>query len=366
MKPKVSVVIPFYNAKEYIKSCVDSLLSQTLEETEIIIVDDCSTDGSLEYCRDLFKDNAKVKILSQPQNMGPGEARNTGIREACGDYIAFVDSDDQMRSEGLQKMYDAAVRTGADVVHVAGILIPTAEELPDNLSDLPPEGITPISFDFHDREDHMVVLEDSLDERFLKWQQHTYHWSVWNKLFRREFLLDNDIYFSELKLAEDMQFCFQCLFLAGTYTIIPGAWYFWRVVAGSTSRTQKYTSLIIKSLAAELKVGATTRPILKKIPYFASDADASNAAIFYIMRSLELAFIRPSFNKLGRETVQCDREIMEFFEREYGDMKDMAFYHFLEMETFASKGVDYGDVFNGKDKWGQFRYEYGWDGVTDR
>ena len=365
MKPKVSVVIPFYNAKEYIKSCVDSLLSQTLEETEIIIVDDCSTDGSLEYCRDLFKDNSKVRILTQPQNMGPGEARNTGIREACGDYIAFVDSDDQMRKEGLQKMYEAAVKTGADVVHVAGILIPTADELPDNLSELPSEGITPISFDFHDREDHVVVLQNSLDERFAKWQQHTYHWSVWNKLFRREFLLSNDIFFSELKLAEDMQFCFQCLFLAGTYTVIPGAWYFWRVVTGSTSRTKKLTSLIIKSLTAELKVGVTTRKILGKIPYFASNEDASNIAIFRIMSSLELAFIRPSFNKLGRQAVQSDREIIEFFEREYGDKKDTAFYQFLEMETYATKGVDYGDVFNGKDQWEQFRYEYGWDGVTD-
>jgi CDP-glycerol glycerophosphotransferase len=126
---------------------VDSILSQMMGDVEVLLVDDRSTDGSREYCSDLYDGNDRVRIIAQPENKGPGEARNRGIREARGQYIAFVDSDDQLRRDAFSNMLSAAEETDADVLHVAGMLIPVADELPENLSDLSSDGIMPVSFD---------------------------------------------------------------------------------------------------------------------------------------------------------------------------------------------------------------------------
>ena len=80
MDYKVSVIVPMYKAVRFIKPAVEGLLAQTLKELEVIIVDDCSPDDSLEKCRELYGNHERVQILAQPRNMGPGEARNTGIK----------------------------------------------------------------------------------------------------------------------------------------------------------------------------------------------------------------------------------------------------------------------------------------------
>lgn len=356
MSAKISVIIPLYNAKEYIRSCVSSILNQTMNDVEILLVDDCSTDGSKEYCMSLFEKESRVRIISQPHNMGPGEARNRGIREATGKYIAFVDSDDQLKADAFSNMLKAAEETDADVLHVAGILIPVADDLPEDLNELDDEGIIPISFDMTGRSSERMVLSPDLDERFAKWKMHSYHWSVWNKLYRTDFIRENELLFSKLRLAEDMTFCLQCLFLAKTYTIIPGAWYFWRVVEGSTSRTKDQSALIKKALRAELEAGSAVREGLNKIPYFSGDPQKMREAVFYVMRSLELAFIRPGFATLSRDALQNDEELAALFEEAFGSSHDCAFYHFLEMLDNAPQGVDYGKVFNGKNAWEQFRY----------
>jgi glycosyltransferase involved in cell wall biosynthesis len=358
MSAKISVIIPLYNAREYIKSCVDSILRQTMGDIEILLIDDCSTDGSPEYCLDLYRGERRVRMIRQSVNMGPGEARNRGIKEAGGEYIAFVDSDDQLKEDAFSCMLAAAEETGADVLHVAGILIPTADELPENLSELPRDGITPISFDMEGRSDSLMVLPDDPDKRFDKWRKHCYHWSVWNKLYKRSFIEEHELSFSELRLAEDMQFCMQCLFLAKTYTIIPGAWYFWRVVEGSASRARDQAALLKKALRAEIAAGNAVRGSIKKIPYFAENPARATEAVFYVMRSLELAFIRPCYASLKREDLQNDSELYDIFLQGFGAGADAALYHFLEMLDSVPEGIDYGKVFNGKDAWERFRYEY--------
>ncbi|MBW4602816.1 MAG: glycosyltransferase [Calothrix sp. FI2-JRJ7] len=97
---KVSVIIPVYNAEKYVAATVDSVLSQTYQNFEILIIDDGSLDGSIEICRQ-FKDS-RIKIIHQANRGLPG-ARNTGIRHAQGDYIAFVDADDIWTPDKLEK-----------------------------------------------------------------------------------------------------------------------------------------------------------------------------------------------------------------------------------------------------------------------
>ena len=89
----VTVVVPVYNVEKYLKKCLDSLLSQTYHNIEIIVVNDGTTDKSLDIAKEVNSIDERVKIISQ-ENQGLSEARNTGIRNAKGEYICFVDSDD--------------------------------------------------------------------------------------------------------------------------------------------------------------------------------------------------------------------------------------------------------------------------------
>ena len=118
--PAVSVVVPVYNVEIYVKQCVDSILNQTFQDFEIILVDDASPDNSFELCQKLYGGNDKVRFVRHEKNLGLGPARNTGIKNARGKYIYFVDSDDFILPEALQKFYTAAEKTNAQVVHAAG------------------------------------------------------------------------------------------------------------------------------------------------------------------------------------------------------------------------------------------------------
>ena len=137
MTPDVSVIIPLYNAEKYIQTCVDSVLNQTLKNIEVIIIDDCSTDKSFELCKKLYGEDKRVVLLQQEKNGGPGLARNSGIKRATGKYIAFTDSDDQMIPDTLLKMFNAAEKYNADVLHATGFLICRGDNSLPNLLELP-------------------------------------------------------------------------------------------------------------------------------------------------------------------------------------------------------------------------------------
>ncbi len=112
--PKVSIVVPVYNTEKYLKQCIDSLTSQTLEEIEIIIVDDGSKEECAFLCDEISKTDSRIKVVHK-QNGGLGLARNTGIGVATGEYIGFVDSDDYVDSQMYKSLYDAAVKNDADL-----------------------------------------------------------------------------------------------------------------------------------------------------------------------------------------------------------------------------------------------------------
>ena len=116
--PEVSVIIPVYNARPYLDACVDSLLAQTLDSLELVFVDDHGTDGSVAQLQARIAAYPGPKILrvvSTPQNGGPGAARNLGIAHAEGEYIAFVDSDDTVDPDFCASLLEAARREGKDL-----------------------------------------------------------------------------------------------------------------------------------------------------------------------------------------------------------------------------------------------------------
>ena len=113
--PKISVIIPVYNIEPYLKWCIDSVIGQSVEDIEIVLVDDGSTDCGAKICDEYAAKECRVKVFHKP-NEGLYSARNKGIEMATAPFIMFVDGDDWVESVFCEKPYKNAIRTGADVV----------------------------------------------------------------------------------------------------------------------------------------------------------------------------------------------------------------------------------------------------------
>lgn len=114
--PQVSVVVPIYNVEQYLKRCLDSLVHQTLNDIEFILVDDCSTDSSPLIADEYSKRSDKFKVIHKTRNEGLGKARNTGIEQASGEYIAFLDGDDYVEKETYKICYENARKEDVDTL----------------------------------------------------------------------------------------------------------------------------------------------------------------------------------------------------------------------------------------------------------
>ena len=131
--PRISIIIPVYNAASYIEDCLASLVAQTMDDIEVLLVDDHGSDDSMlraqryveaHPCKKLFR------YLATPHNMGPGPARNVGIEEAKGEYLGFVDSDDVVSADFCERLYNAAKEHDADLVYCQAELVKPSETTP--------------------------------------------------------------------------------------------------------------------------------------------------------------------------------------------------------------------------------------------
>ena len=113
--PKISIVVPVYNVQKYIRDCLESLVNQTFSDIEIIIVDDGSPDESYKVYGEFASKDSRIRIIKK-ENAGVSEARNTGISVANGEFLMFVDSDDWMELDGCETLYNAYLKTNADLI----------------------------------------------------------------------------------------------------------------------------------------------------------------------------------------------------------------------------------------------------------
>ena len=116
--PAISVVIPAYNAEEFIDECLESILSQTFTDMEIIVVNDASKDSTLLKIQSIAAKDPRIRVINLPFNKGLSGARNAGIEEAKGEFLCFVDSDDCLQPFALQTMYEATQKENADICRV--------------------------------------------------------------------------------------------------------------------------------------------------------------------------------------------------------------------------------------------------------
>lgn len=336
MSYDVSVVVPMYNAEKFIRSCVDSALNQTMKNVEVIIVDDCSQDNSLKLCREIYGSNDRVKIFQQPKNMGAGAARNRGIKEASGEYIAFLDSDDEIMPEHLQKMFTAAKEYNADVIHNDSIRIMLPLEdgtIPVKMLDYP-DNILTLRMDLGESVKDIQLITSDLPQRFELWKNGGLHISICNKMFRRSLIADNGLSFSYGKLSEDDLFCLQCLLTAKNYVRMPGGWYVVRFNDTSVTRIANTAAKIINAVGSQLMVIESLREISKRIPFMKDEANFT-AAVNAILKRTEDFAVRPNYQEAGQESLRAYEEFSAFFDDEFGDKAPYVEFLFFQLhETY--------------------------------
>lgn len=217
-QPKISVIIPAYNAETYLEPCVRSVLQQTYQNLEILLIDDGSTDKTWEVCRALAAADSRVRPIRK-ENGGVSSARNAGIAAASGEMLTFVDGDDELKENGLEALIEARQRAGADIVaawYDMGAPIPYPEA-----GDVVWKGTE--------------ALQKSLED-------HPLTYSAWAKLYTREII--GDTRFQEgIRVNEDSLFVFRLLCKQPCFAGIKDVVYFYRPNAASASRaafSEKY------------------------------------------------------------------------------------------------------------------------------
>lgn len=222
-KPAISVIVNIYNEEQYLSQCIESLLSQTLSDIEIILVDDGSSDSSPDICRQYARfDNRITCVLKR--NEGLVSARKDGLKKANGRYVAFVDGDDWVEDAWFERMYGAAIGARADVV-AAGY----KEDLLGNVQigmNLVPLGVYS-GEELADRV-YSIMLNTGQLSRFGIF---TY---LWNKLFKKEALYDDLIRVdNSIFIGEDASSLYPTLLHAKVLAVVDNSGYHYRQRAGS-------------------------------------------------------------------------------------------------------------------------------------
>lgn len=214
----ISIIVPVYKVEDYLCRCVDSLLAQTHQDIEVILVDDASPDRCGEICDDYAKRDARVKVF-HIDHQGQSRARNFGLKAAKGEYIAFVDSDDWVEANMYEVLLKGLIAADADVC-VCGFCI---ERESGAEPWHPVEGLL--------EGEH--VLEAMLDRQLQNY--------VWNKLYRRELLWEDP--FPVGKVYEDILFMHQLMCRAQKAALLPSILYHYRIRSESVTNHETAKTL---------------------------------------------------------------------------------------------------------------------------
>ena len=220
---KVSVILPVYNTEAYLAATLDSVLAQTLTDFEVILVDDGSTDGSMQIERAYEQRDARVRVIEQP-NLRQGTARNTGLRAARGEYIYFMDSDDLVAPTLFEECYAACEADGLDFVTFdsAGFFEDPAIERPDLFQEMKPR----VGVATEEVCDGVSFWTDLFRNGCLTFV-------CWLEFFRRDFLIENDLFFIERIYFEDNDWIVRVFLAAKRLRYLPRKLHYYREREGS-------------------------------------------------------------------------------------------------------------------------------------
>ena len=251
---KVSVIVPVYNVEEYIRECIKSIQVQTYSNLEIIVVNDGTKDKSIEIIKDLIEMDSRIRVISQP-NQGLSAARNTGIENATGKYVAMIDSDDKIKPNFIEHLYTQAVKFDANIVR--GSFRDFDGNIPDGW----------ISDFTTDQKLGLNVLNEFLDNNT--------SFVVWSSLYNTDFLNTHNLRFIPGILLEDGDFTTRAYLKAEKVVTTDYMDYQYRIRPGSilTSNNAKRMSeseeIVIREFLKKLSITKSSRirNVLQKAIY---------------------------------------------------------------------------------------------------
>lgn len=216
---KVSVIVPAYNVEAYIEACLDSIVNQTLKEIEVIIINDGSTDGTKGKIETYQKQEPnKIKVIHK-ENEGQGKARNIGIDTACGEFVTFVDADDTIEHEMLEKMYEQVANQQADVILCDYYEIIQGKKV---LKKAIPQKTNNV------KKDYIVSVAGPC-----------------NKLIRTKLLKDHNLRFLETGIYEDIAMIPLIGLYANQILYLEAPYYHYHIRQGSTMRQKEFNDKLL-------------------------------------------------------------------------------------------------------------------------
>lgn len=216
MKPKISIIIPVYNVEKYILECLESIVNQTIQDIEIIVINDGTEDNSIEIVKSI--NDKRIKIISQ-DNKGLSAARNTGLKNANGEYIAFVDSDDFILiNSAYEKMYNIAKKDKSDIVVGNAMYYYSVDK----------------KYQMKMEKEEFLNSPMKSEDYFVKClETRRVYVPVWYNLYRTNLLKENSLYFKEGIYHEDEEFTPRVLLKAKNVSIYQEEFYAYRQRIGS-------------------------------------------------------------------------------------------------------------------------------------
>ena len=283
MNELISVVVPVYNVEKYLDKCVESILGQTYKKIEIILVDDGSTDNSGIKCDEWSKKDDRISVIHK-ENGGLSDARNVGMNVANGVYITFVDSDDFLDLEYLEKLYNFIVEEKADI----GVCNPYYYYESSRI----------------EKRYHIVgkkIVDDALSMTIRLLYQKQYDTSAWGKLYRTKLFKENKIYYPKGKLYEDIATTYKVFLKANKIAFLNQELYYYRQRDDSIMRKEfnikemdyiENTKMLLESVSSinkSIQKAAISRFVSANFAIYRKINDEENYCnqIKYIQRNIK-------------------------------------------------------------------------------
>ena len=303
--PAISVIAPMYNVEKYLAECLESVLNQTFKDFEFIITDDCSTDRSVEIVESYIpKFNGRLHLIKRKKNSGGAVVpRNTGLSLSRGKYIAFIDTDDMYTKTALEEFFNIAEETQADIV--------CAEKFFDADTN---EERSLVKGGFVDE---ITIDNNDIAQRVIDWTNRRFLENPWNKLYRRDFIMEKELNFPKgMHAREDTVFSFYCVCLAEKIVRVPNIVNIYRMRNDSLSNdkvTIQVDKYLNKWLTDIIEFVRNMENFMNEIDFFVENPQFKYLPINRFLNEEIAAHIEPLYRQL--KPYQLDELLRKEFSR---------------------------------------------------
>lgn len=308
--PLISIIVPVYNVSEYLRQALDSCLNQSFQNFEIICIDDCSTDGSLEILKDYAQKDSRIKVIEFKENHGQGYARNYALYNvACGEYVMFLDPDDWYEPDTFEIAYNKIEKNNNDfLIFGYKIFDEATGEVSMNTKYLEP---------FTDVIDKPDIKLYELNKSFII---AVYMWAM---IYKKDFLIKNNIKCSEdIRIGEDIEFYIRAVVNSDSVSVVDKPMYNYRIKRKSLSVDNLYSDVIkARRRAYNIILDAKNDYMADFIPYYI------NAHLYWYKTRLKSdnVLMHNFYNEMRKDFIKLRKNYDIESLKEYIDYKNFIY-----------------------------------------